>query len=175
MAVYLIDTVRPKNGLSFPIVLSNEIYGGLHYADSLQERNAIPSERRVPGMLCYVLGDTYYRLADNYLEIDIEDDKWLKLEGIMDKGTTETVTNLNEIEEPFEGQIAFVRNDEEQEYMYFYDGEVWKPFDTYKEPSVPYNFVTTTREEMEDLSIVHGAALPVGAMCCVTSENKDEN
>lgn len=175
MAVYLIDTVRPKNGLSFPIALSNEIYGGLHYANSLQERNAIPSERRVPGMLCYVLGDTYYRLADNYLDITEENDKWLKLEGIMDKSTTETVTNLNEIEEPFEGQIAFVRNDEDMEYMYFYDGTQWKPFDTYKEPSVPYNFVTTSREEMEDLSIVHGSALPVGAMCCVTSENKDEN
>lgn len=177
MAIYLIDTVRPKNAQPFPIALSNDIYGGLHYASSIQERNAISDERRVPGMLCYVLGDTYYRLADNYLEIDIENDKWLKLEGIMDKGTTttETVTNLNEIEEPFEGQIAFVRNDEEQEYMYFYDGKAWKPFDTYKEPSVPYNFVTTTREEMEDLSIVHGSALPVGAMCCVTSENKDEN
>lgn len=175
MAIYLIDTVRPKNAQPFPIALSNDIYGGLHYASSIQERNAIADERRVPGMLCYVLGDTYYRLADNYLEIDIEDDKWLKLEGIMDKGTNEAVTNLNEIKEPFEGQIAFVRNDEDKEYMYFYDGTQWKPFDTYKEPSVPYNFVTTTREEMEDLSIVHGAALPVGAMCCVTSENKDEN
>lgn len=176
MAIYLIDTVRPKNAQPFPIALSNDIYGGLHYASSIQERNAIADERRVPGMLCYVLGDTYYRLADNYLEIDIEDDKWLKLEGIMDKkGTNEAVTNLNEIKEPFEGQIAFVRNDEDKEYMYFYDGTQWKPFDTYKEPSVPYNFVTTTREEMEDLSIVHGAALPVGAICCVTSENKDEN
>lgn len=172
MAVYLIDTVRPKNDLSFPIALSNDLYGGLHFANSIQERNNIPQERRVPGMLCYVKGDTYYRLVDNHEELSTEEEKWLKLEGILDKKSTETVTNLNEIEKPFEGQIAFVRNDEDFEYMYFYDGTQWKPFDTYKEPSVPYNFVASSVREMEDLSLIHGSALPVGAMCCVASKTE---
>lgn len=61
MAIELISTVRPKGENSkFPIVLSNEIQGGIHYVETQRERDNIPDERKQIGMLCYVSSASFY-------------------------------------------------------------------------------------------------------------------
>lgn len=65
MAIELIDTVRPKNEQPFPIVLSNDVKGGIHYAEDYRIMEAIPKKRRQAGMLCYVKSDQFYKLEDD--------------------------------------------------------------------------------------------------------------
>ena len=65
MAIELISTVKPKNNGDFPIVEANDIKGGYYSVASIEERDKIPSGRRQPGMLCYVLGDKIYKLNDD--------------------------------------------------------------------------------------------------------------
>ena len=65
MAIELISTVKPKNGGQFPIVEANDIKGGYYSVESIEVRDSIPDERRMPGMLCYVWGDKIYKLGDD--------------------------------------------------------------------------------------------------------------
>lgn len=65
MAIELISTVKPKNNGDFPIVEANDIKGGYYSVASIEERDRIPTGRRQPGMLCYVLGDKIYKLNDD--------------------------------------------------------------------------------------------------------------
>lgn len=65
MAIELISTIKPKNNGEFPIVEANDIKGGYYSVASIEERDKIPSGRRQPGMLCYVLGDKIYKLNDD--------------------------------------------------------------------------------------------------------------
>ena len=68
MAIELISTVVPKNGQSFAIALANDIRGGLHSVDSIDERNAIPTDRLAEGMLCYVKGQGMFQYIQNEWE-----------------------------------------------------------------------------------------------------------
>ena len=61
MAIELISTIKPKNNGEFPIAEANDIKGGYYSVASIEERDRIPSGRRQPGMLCYVLGDKIYK------------------------------------------------------------------------------------------------------------------
>ena len=54
MAIELISTVIPKNGQDFAIALANDIKGGIHSVNTIEERNAISIHRLAEGMLCYV-------------------------------------------------------------------------------------------------------------------------
>lgn len=65
MAIELISTIKPKNNGEFPIVEANDIKGGYYSVASIEERDRIPTGRRQPGMLCYVLGDRIYKLNDD--------------------------------------------------------------------------------------------------------------
>ena len=65
MAIELIDTVRPKNNQPFPIVLSEDIKGGLQYADSYDVMLSIAQGRRSAGMMCYVRNDQFYSLHED--------------------------------------------------------------------------------------------------------------
>lgn len=65
MAIELISTIKPKNNGEFPIAEANDIKGGYYSVASIDERDKIPSGRRQPGMLCYVLGDKIYKLNDD--------------------------------------------------------------------------------------------------------------
>lgn len=65
MAIELISTIKPKNNGEFPIAEANDIKGGYYSVASIEERDKIPSGRRQPGMLCYVLGDKIYKLNDD--------------------------------------------------------------------------------------------------------------
>ena len=68
MAIELIDTVRPKNNQPFPIVLSNDIQGGIHYVEDLGMLDLIPEKRSLSGMLCYVKNDQFYQLEDELIK-----------------------------------------------------------------------------------------------------------
>ena len=65
MAIELISTVKPKNNGQFPIVEANDIKGGYYSVESYEVMQNIPSGRRSPGMLCYVVGDKIYKLSDD--------------------------------------------------------------------------------------------------------------
>ena len=52
MAIWLIDTLKQKNNGKFPLIDSNDVKGGFYQADSITERNSIPTERRKEGMFC---------------------------------------------------------------------------------------------------------------------------
>ena len=54
MAIWLIDTLKQKNNGKFPLIDSNDVKGGFYQADSITERNSIPTERRKEGMFCWV-------------------------------------------------------------------------------------------------------------------------
>lgn len=77
MAVWLIDTVKQKNGGIFPLVDSNDIMGGLYSVNTIAERDAIPLVRRKVGMICFV---SNYDGEGNYfmyqLKGGIENDCW---------------------------------------------------------------------------------------------------
>lgn len=49
------NTLAPKEGNPYPIIISNDAKGGLHQVATITERNNIPALRRVEGMLCVVL------------------------------------------------------------------------------------------------------------------------
>ena len=65
MAIELISTVKPINNGQFPIVEANDIKGGYYSVESYDVMLNIPPGRRLPGMLCYVVGDKIYKLSDD--------------------------------------------------------------------------------------------------------------
>ena len=75
MAVEIISTLGQKNNGEFGIVDSNDIIGGFYQADTLEERDSIPSMRRKEGMFCWVGGTvkTIFQLVDG-----ITNDNWIE-------------------------------------------------------------------------------------------------
>ena len=149
MAIELIDTVRPKNGQPFPIVLSEDIRGGVHYAITVEKMNEIPIERRQVGMLCYVNADGFYQLSEDLTT-------WTSFSG-GSKNKNEVFNNLNDVINPTVGQIVFVYEGENKEGMYFYDGDEWKSFN-----STEYNHIVSTEEELRQLKNIN-----FGSFCYV--------
>lgn len=149
MAIELIDTVRPKNNQPFPIVLSEDIKGGLQYADSYDIMLSIPDRRRSVGMLCYVNNDQFYSLHEDLVT-------WIP----MGKLRTEEFNSLDEINNPKDGQIIFINSDENEQFLYFWDGTSWRDFNIIKEA---YNYTVTTEDDRVNL---HETLLP-GAFCFV--------
>ncbi len=151
MAIELIDTVRPKNNQPFPIVLSEDIKGGLQYADSYDVMLSIPEKRRSAGMMCYVSNDQFYCLQEDLIT-------WIP----MGKLRTVEVTNLEEVDRPQDGQIVFIGNDEEEQYLYFWNGTEWCNFNIIKET---YNYTVATEADRDLLGDEEN--LPPGAFCFV--------
>lgn len=151
MAIELIDTVRPKNNQPFPIVLSEDIKGGLQYADSYDIMLSIPQGRRNAGMMCYVSNDQFYSLHEDL-------NTWIP----MGKMRTVEVTNLEEVDRPQDGQIVFIGNDEEEQYLYFWNGTEWCNFNIIKET---YNYTVATEADRDLLGDEEN--LPPGAFCFV--------
>lgn len=143
MAIELIDTVRPKNNQPFPIVLSEDIKGGLQYADSYDIMLSIAQGRRSAGMMCYVRNDQFYSLDEDLTT-------WLP----MGKMRTVEVESLDEVDRPQDGQIVFISNDTEQQYLYFWNGSEWCNFNVIKET---YNYTVATEQERDrlGLSLIH--------------------
>ena len=74
MAIWLIDTLKQKNNGKFPLIDSNDVRGGFYQADSITERNSIPTERRKEGMFCWVSTlKIVYQLVDG-----IENSNWIE-------------------------------------------------------------------------------------------------
>ena len=149
MAIELIDTVRPKNNQPFPIVLSEDIKGGLQYAINYDGMLSIPLGRRSAGMLCYVAQDQFYCLEEDL-------DTWQP----MGKLRIENFYTLDEVNNPKVGQIVFINSDEEKQYMYFWNGSKWQDFNITKEA---YNYTASTEEERENIQ----EELLIGAFCFV--------
>lgn len=149
MAIELIDTVRPKNNQPFPIVLSEDVKGGLQYAENYDVMLSIPMSRRSIGMLCYVNYDQFYRLEE-----DLE--TWYPI----GKLTNEEYYSIEEVSNPRVGQIVFIGEDENQQYLYFWDGIEWRDFNIIKEA---YNYSVLTEEERENIQ----EELLTGAFCFV--------
>lgn len=65
MSIEIIDSIKAKNNGNFPVADSNDLLGGYHQLNTIAERDAIPNERRIEGMLCYVAeNDQTYRLKN---------------------------------------------------------------------------------------------------------------
>ena len=59
--ILVVGPVRPYDtGDTFPVAYANEILGGHYQVSTLEDRNAIPSVRRVVGMFCTVISDSSY-------------------------------------------------------------------------------------------------------------------
>lgn len=109
MAVQVADTLKPKNGLDFPVVESEDIKGGLHCVASDTDRDELlTSDKCVGGMLIYVAGQDgqkgkTYQVKDDlsgveefagaldstqletileYVEANIEHSKYTEEEGV---------------------------------------------------------------------------------------------
>src|SRR5579864_2773935 len=64
MPVNIIDTIVPKNGGNFLVVVDVNVSGGLQVQPTTAARDAIPANNRKAGMLVYVTANTiYYQLA----------------------------------------------------------------------------------------------------------------
>ena len=99
MAIQLIDTVTPVNNQPYPIVYSDDIQGGYHSVNSLEERDAIPMQRRQANMLCYVDKVGMFRLDSN-LSTWISADNTATFEMEVDGEITDDYSlsvNINEI------------------------------------------------------------------------------
>ena len=144
MAIELIDTVRPKNGQPFPIVLSEDIRGGIHYATSTVEMNRIPDTRREIGMLCYVDSKGFYQLKEDLYTWDFV--------GNLKDVTTQSFNDLEEVGNPTIGQIVFIHGEPTGEGLYFYDGMTWHNFKT-----IDYNYHVTSLEDTDSLSAKAGS------------------
>lgn len=57
--------VTPDSADTFPTHLANMGQGGIHSVPDTAARDAISTERRVAGMLCYVQGIGFYQLSDD--------------------------------------------------------------------------------------------------------------
>ena len=157
MAIELIDTVRPKNNQPFPIVLSNDIQGGIHYVEDLGMLELIPEKRRLSGMLCYVKNDQFYQLEDDLIT-------WTSIGNFKNLSTKvySNLSDVNNIENPVKGQMVFVENDYNNEYLYFWNGTEWKSFNV---SEVAYNYTVWNIEIMNNLG--NDMFIPVGAFCFV--------
>ena len=69
MGIEIIDTLTQKNNGNFPIVHTNDVQGGYHQVQTIEERDIIPNEKKIEGMLCYVINDPskvhLYQLLNN--------------------------------------------------------------------------------------------------------------
>ena len=69
MGIEIIDTLTQKNNGNFPIVHTNDVQGGYHQVQTIEERDNIPNEKKIEGMLCYVINDPskvhLYQLLNN--------------------------------------------------------------------------------------------------------------
>ena len=158
MAIELIDTVRPKNNQPFPIVLSNDIQGGIHYVEDLGMLDLIPEKRRLSGMLCYVKNDQFYQLEDDLIT-------WTSIGNFKNLSIKvyNNLSDINNIENPKKGQIVFVENDyNNDEYLYFWNGTSWQSFNT---TEVAYNYTVGNIETMNNLDT--DIDVPIGAFCFV--------
>ena len=158
MAIELIDTVRPKNNQPFPIVLSNDIQGGIHYVEDLGMLDLIPEKRRLSGMLCYVKNDQFYQLEDDLIT-------WTSIGNFKNLSIKvyNNLSDINNIENPKKGQIVFVENDyNNDEYLYFWNGTSWQSFNT---TEVAYNYTVGNIETMNNLDT--NIDVPIGAFCFV--------
>lgn len=60
MGIPLIGRIVQANGGKFALIDSNDVLGGCYQANTLEERNNIPKERRKVNMLCMVNGVLYF-------------------------------------------------------------------------------------------------------------------
>lgn len=99
MAIELIDTVTPANNQPYPIVNSDDVKGGYHSVNSIEERDLIPKQRRQANMLCYVDGIGMFRLNSD-LSTWVSADNTAAFEMEVDGETTNEYSlaiNLNEV------------------------------------------------------------------------------
>lgn len=99
MAIQLIDTVTPVNNQPYPIVYSDDVRGGYHSVNSLEERDAIPMQRRQANMLVYVNQIGMFRLDPN-LSTWISADNTATFEMEVDGEITDEYSlsvNINEV------------------------------------------------------------------------------
>lgn len=64
MPIFVIDTIRPKNGGAFPVAEDSDLKGGFRSVADVTARDAIPTEQRKVGMLVYTAAtDAYWKLG----------------------------------------------------------------------------------------------------------------
>ena len=132
MAIELISTITTKNNGNYAIALSNEIRGGIHSKRTITERDSISSDRLQEGMLCYVSQtERYYQWKD---------EQWVVFSvgnGDNSDGggtgtpmyrvdTYEDMLSINKLD-VIDGTLCHIINDRNQNYLYYYHGNEWKP------------------------------------------------
>lgn len=91
MAVTVADTMKQKNGLSFPVVESGDIKGGIHCVATTTERDAlIGTQLAQPGMLVYVAAEDDTNKGVTY-QLDDTGLTWNKFGGDLDSTQLETI------------------------------------------------------------------------------------
>ena len=123
MAVEVISEIVPKNGGKFPIANVNNIRGGLHSVTTIEDRDNIPEQKLMEGMLIYVKDDTqhWYQYSNN---------KWIVFSLALSQTSNGfyIVQNTSELENDIykkPGLILFVKGNST---LYIYTENKWKSF-----------------------------------------------
>lgn len=97
----VIAPVRPQSDAdTFPSALANELQGGLHVVASTAERDAIPSDRLIDGMLCIITADwSTYQLRsgvwEEYQNVTLSDSVAAQNKGNGSAGTAESAARAD--------------------------------------------------------------------------------
>jgi len=76
----IIAEIRPNDSTdTYPVAHTNEIQGGIHQVTDITARDAITTERRIIGMLCYVISENKtYQLQGGILNTNWV--PWLRMQ-----------------------------------------------------------------------------------------------
>lgn len=120
--IRVINQIKPKNDLSFPIADVNDLKGGYIQVNTLAERDAFSANKLKEGMLCYVKADASHMYQ-------YTNGAWNVYSGGTGGGMTvvsvATLTDLNNSDLQTVGRIVFVK---EVNGLRWYTGTDWESF-----------------------------------------------
>ena len=125
MAIELISTITAKNNGNFAIALSNEIKGGIHSKETIEDRDKISQSRLQEGMLCYVVSSKkYYQWEDNkWIEFSIggSDNTQTSMYRV---DTYDDMISINQLDLK-NGTLCHVKDDEKGNFLYYFNNGEW--------------------------------------------------
>ena len=143
MAIEVISEIIPKNNGKFPIVDSNNIKGGFHSVNTINDLTTIPNLNRQEGMVVYVKNSNthWYQFIDNNWSV-------LKIEGSEQNASgfyiVQSVSDLELYQKS--GLVVYVKD---LANSYLYDGTNWILFGN--SDSIPIYTQTTINKKGENL------------------------
>lgn len=86
MPLGVIDTLKPQNGQSFPVVEANDVKGGYHHVETLEQLDTIPITCKQEGMTCYV--------ESEHVTFILIDNTWQQTDLLLRKASTSVLGGI---------------------------------------------------------------------------------